>query len=61
VPQPAARHGYEFVEVKPHHPDAQPPAPLDEHIAPMPAMDHRTDPAEYFIRRRHHLDSKESR
>jgi hypothetical protein len=51
VPQPATRHRYELVGVKPHHADAQPSTPLDEHVAPTLVMNHRSDPAEHFIRR----------
>jgi hypothetical protein len=46
VPQPAAGRSHELVEIKPHNADAQPSAPLHEHVAPALVVDDRCDPAE---------------
>jgi hypothetical protein len=46
MPQPATGHSHELVEIKPLHTDAQPSAPLHEHVAPASMVDHRSDPAE---------------
>jgi hypothetical protein len=59
MPESAIACRRELIEIKPHHLVVQPPAALNEHVAPMPVVDHRRDPTQQLVGRRQHPDSEE--